>query len=165
MSLEISLTQLKSDLQRLSGALKEALLILGDRPDRPALAPTDDIESQLLDCNGSISEAQNAVAAALAFAGSAFDLDAVRRSLALSQENFLCAHRELSAEFVSGKWRRELTALISRPHTWAKWASSMSTSLQDCWPPMERVNEDFIHCWQELVEVLTISQKLKEGRP
>src|ERR1051326_9139824 len=134
MSVETSLSELKMSLRRLNESLEQATLTLGDKPKTGDSAFVDSLESKLMDCSGLILDARKAAANAFAAAGTVFDLDALRRSLSVAQEEFRKAQKLLAAEFVSGEWHGEFSILTHRGGEWLLWVRTMLKSLQDCWP-------------------------------
>jgi len=167
VSLERSFAELTARLQRIKDALTEVrITVEEDRPRNGQPAIADQLENTILELYGYAHEALEYGGAACKAVGDPFEFNRARQFLGKSQEAFHRVERRYFSELVSHARLSELERFARKGgRDWQGWTESVKLGLDRCRESIEAASLAFIHCWEDVTEVLVIVLTFQEPKP
>jgi len=154
VALEATFGDLSVQLLQLQEAVKGLrLTAVEDLPEGDVVMLVQQIGDSAQELVGRLQGAGSHAEQALQAVGQVPDLNGARRSLAMSQEEFM----ELSGTFLEDFLSFErVGAMIRlgqvRGRDWAQWVESIRRGVEVCTSAIRAVNGAYFHCWQEIAE-------------
>ena len=110
------------------------------------------------DVVGRIKGARALAGGARAAAGDTFDLLGVRRNLWHCQEDYQRILTEFYGDSFAFERRTDLRTLGAQGSEWTNWVHGVEDALVRCPAPLHAVGEALAHCWQDLVDRVSVLQ-------
>jgi len=154
LALEATFEDLAVQLRQLQEAVKGLqLTAVEDLPENEIVMLAQQLGDAAQELAGRLQGACSHAERARQSAGQTLDLNGLRRSLALSQQEFSELCGTFHDDFVSFE---RVSALLHLSQTcgveWGRWVESIRRGIEVCGSAIAVVNESYFRCWQEIAE-------------